>query len=81
MAYLSDAISVVIQLILKFDHKVYKIVWTSLKISLIATAFSGLLGVFLEIWVRTKEFIGKAFIRHTLNTLNDNCYRHGVREK
>jgi tungstate transport system permease protein len=69
MAYFSDAISVAIQLILKFDPKVYEIVWTSLKISLIATAFSGLLGVFLGIWVGIKEFIGKSFIRHALNTL------------
>jgi tungstate transport system permease protein len=69
MAYFSDAVSVAIQLILKFDPKVYEIVWTSLKISLIATAFSGLLGVFLGIWVGIKEFIGKPFVRHVLNTL------------
>lgn len=69
MAYFSDAVSVAIQLILKFDPKVYEIVWTSLKISLIATAFSGLLGVFLGIWIGIKEFIGKPFVRHALNTL------------
>jgi tungstate transport system permease protein len=69
MAYFSDSISVAIQLILKFDPKVYEIVWTSLKISLIATALSGLLGVFLGIWAGTKEFIGKSLVRHTLNTL------------
>jgi tungstate transport system permease protein len=69
MAYFSDAISVAIQLILKFDPKVYEIVWTSLKISLIATAFSGLAGVLLGIWVGIKEFIGKTLVRHTLNTL------------
>lgn len=69
MAYFSDSIAVAIRLILKFDPKVYEIVWTSLKISLIATAFSGLLGVFLGIWVGTKEFIGKSLVRHTLNTL------------
>ncbi|WP_411725605.1 ABC transporter permease [Methyloglobulus sp.] len=69
MAYFSDSISVAIQLILKFDPNVYEIVWTSLKISLIATTFSGLLGVLLGIWVGIKEFIGKSFIRHALNTL------------
>jgi tungstate transport system permease protein len=69
MAYFSDALSVAIQLILKFDPNVYEIVWTSLKISLIATSFSGLLGVFLGIWVGIKEFIGKTLVRHTLNTL------------
>jgi tungstate transport system permease protein len=69
MAYFSDALSVAIQLILKFDPNVYEIVWTSLKISLIATSFSGLLGVFLGIWVGITEFIGKTLVRHTLNTL------------
>lgn len=69
MAYFSDAISVAIQLILTFDPKVYEIVWISLKISLIATTFSGLVGVLLGIWVGIKEFIGKSFIRHALNTL------------
>jgi tungstate transport system permease protein len=69
MAYFSDAISAAVQLILKFDPKVYEIVWTSLKISLIATAFSGVLGVLLGIWVGIKEFIGKSSIRHALNTL------------
>lgn len=66
MAYFPDSIAVAIQLILKFDPKVYEIVWTSLKISLIATAFSGLLGVFLGIWVGTKEFIGKSLVRCAL---------------
>lgn len=69
MAYFSDSLSVAIQLILKFDPNVYEIVWTSLKIALIATAFSGLLGVLLGIWVGLKDFIGKTLVRHTLNTL------------
>jgi tungstate transport system permease protein len=69
MAYFSDSFSVAIQLILKFNPNVYEIVWTSLKISLIATAFSGLAGVLLGIWVGIKEFIGKTLVRHTLNTL------------
>jgi len=55
MAYFSDALSGAIQLILKFDPKVYEIVWTSLKISLIATTFSGLLGVFLGVWGVSKN--------------------------
>jgi tungstate transport system permease protein len=69
MAYFSDSLSVAFQLILKFDPNVYEIVWTSLKIALIATAFSGLLGVLLGIWVGLKDFIGKTLVRHSLNTL------------
>ncbi|MDA1343691.1 MAG: ABC transporter permease [Proteobacteria bacterium] len=69
MAYFSDSLSVAIQLILKFDPNVYEIVWISLKIALIATAFSGLLGVLLGILVGLKDFIGKTLVRHALNTL------------
>jgi len=69
MNYFSEAISAAIHLIIQFDPKVYEIVWTSLKISLIATLFSSLLGVTLGIWVAISEFAGKRFFQHLLNTL------------
>lgn len=69
MNYFSEAISAAIHLIFQFDPKVYEIVWTSLKISLIATLFSSLLGVTLGIWVAISEFAGKRFFQHLLNTL------------
>jgi len=47
MNYFSEAISAAIYLIFQLDPKVYEIVWTSLKISLITTFFSSLLGVVL----------------------------------
>jgi len=58
-----------IQLIFQFDPKIYEIVWTSLKISLIATFFSSLSGVIFGIWVAISEFTGKRFLQHLLNTL------------
>jgi len=69
MNYFSEAISAAIYLIFQLDPKVYEIVWTSLKISLIATLFSSLLGVTLGIWVAISEFAGKRFFQHLLNTL------------
>ena len=39
MNYFSEAIAAAIQLIFQFDSINYEIVWTSLKISLIATFF------------------------------------------
>jgi tungstate transport system permease protein len=69
MNYFSEAISAAIYLIFQFDPNVYEIVWTSLKISLIATFFSSLLGVVLGIGVAISEFTGKRLLQHLLNTL------------
>ena len=69
MNYFSEAFAAAIQLIFQFDPKIYEIVWTSLKISLIATFVSSLLGVILGIWVAISEFTGKRFLQHLLNTL------------
>ena len=69
MNYFSEAIATAIHLIFQFDPKIYEIVWTSLKISLIATFFSSLLGVILGIWAAISEFTGKRFLQHLLNTL------------
>jgi tungstate transport system permease protein len=67
MDYFSEAIAAAIHMILQFDSKVYEIVWTSLKISLIATFFSSLLGVGLEIWVGIFEFAGKRLLQLILS--------------
>jgi tungstate transport system permease protein len=69
MNYFSEAIAAAIHLIFQFDPKIYEIVWASLKISLIATFFSSLLGVISGIWVAISEFTGKRFLQHLLNTL------------
>lgn len=69
MNYFSEAFFSAIQLILQFDKHIYQIVFTSLKISLIATLFAGCFGVLLGIWAAIHDFIGKRFLQHTLNTL------------
>jgi tungstate transport system permease protein len=69
MNYFSEAFAAAIQLIFQFDPKIYQIVWTSLKISLIATFFASLLGVISGIGVAISEFTGKRFLQHRLNTL------------
>jgi tungstate transport system permease protein len=69
MNYFSDAVVAAVHLIFKFDVTIYEIVWTSLKISLIATLFSSLLGVIVGIWMAISEFAGKRFLEHLLNTM------------
>lgn len=69
MNYFSDAFSAAIGLVFQFDPDVYEIVWTSLKISLIATSFASLLGVLLGIWTAISHFPGKHVLQHLLNTL------------
>ncbi len=69
MHYFSQAISSALQLILQFDSEIYQIVWTSIKISLIATFFAAISGIFLGIITAITEFPGKSFIQQLLNTL------------
>lgn len=69
MHYFSQALLEAIRLIFSFDHEVYSIAWTSLKLSLIASCIASVFGVFLGIRVATCEFPGKTFLQHMLNTL------------
>lgn len=69
MNYFSGALSAAVGLIFQFDPMVYEIVWTSLKISLMATFFASVLGVMLGIWTAISDFRGKRFLQHLLNTL------------
>jgi tungstate transport system permease protein len=69
MNYFSSALSAAIQLIFQFDANVYQIVWTSLKISLIATFFASIVGVFMGIGMAISEFTGKRLLQQLLNTL------------
>ena len=69
MNYFSEALSAAVQLIFQFDAKVYQIVWTSLKISLIATIIASLLGVLLGIGSAISDFIGKRLLQQFLNTM------------
>lgn len=69
MSYFSNSILSALQLILQCDPEIYQIVWTSVKISLIATMIATLLGVFLGIITAITEFPGKQLLQQILNTL------------
>jgi tungstate transport system permease protein len=67
--YFFDALSSALTLILAADAEVYLIVWTSLKISLIAVTLAALVGVPLGLAVALNAFPGKTLLIQVLNTL------------
>ena len=69
MSYFSESTLSALDLITKFDPEIYQIAWTSVKISLWATLFAALLGVFLGIYTAITEFPGKHLLQQILNTL------------
>ena len=69
MHYFSEAIISALQLIIQFDPEIYQIVWTSVKISLIATLFAAVFGIFLGIAIAISAFPGKRLLQQILNTL------------
>ncbi|BCG64947.1 MAG: tungstate transport system permease protein [Methyloprofundus sp.] len=69
MDYFSNAIVAAVQLLLQFDPEVYLIVWTSLKIALIATSCAAVIAIPIGINIAIYNFIGKRFILQILNTL------------
>ncbi len=69
MPYFSDAILSALQLIIQFDPAIYQIVWTSVKIALIATLLAAILGIFLGIITAITQFPGKPLLQQVLNTL------------
>jgi tungstate transport system permease protein len=69
MEYFSTALLAAIRLIFQFDPEVYNIVWTSLKISLIATGAAAIGGIFFGICAALGEFPGKRLLQHLLDTL------------
>lgn len=69
MSYFSEAALSALQLIIQFDPEIYQIVWTSVKISLYATVFASVLGVFFGIVTAITQFPGKRLLQQILNTL------------
>lgn len=69
MTYFSEALISALLLVVRFDPDVYQIAWTSLKISLIATFYAGVLAIALGIYAAVSKFIGKRLLQHVLNTL------------
>lgn len=69
MDYFSDAIIAASALLLQFDPEIYLIVWTSLKIALIATALASFFAIPIGIIIAINQFIGKRLLLQLLNTL------------
>lgn len=69
MSFFSAATLSAIELIIQFDPEIYQIVWTSVKISLSATFFAAIAGIFLGIVIAITQFPGKRLVQQLLNTL------------
>lgn len=57
-----------LRLILVFDSEVYMIIWTSLKVSLIAVAGAAMIGIPLGVLIALKDFFLKRVLILALNT-------------
>ena len=69
MVYFSQALSAAFDLILSFNTHIYMIVWTSLRISLVAVVAASLLSIPLGLFIHGHTFPGKKILLQTLNTL------------
>lgn len=67
--YFTEAVTSAIGLLLQFNIEIYLIVWTSLKIALIATLLAALPAIPLGIIIAVNTFIGKRIVLQLLNTL------------
>ncbi len=69
MEYFVDSFIAALQLIFALDPEIYFIAWTSLKVSLIATAAASLTGIPLGLLTALRDFSGKQAVLLILNTL------------
>ena len=69
MDYLLDSLTAALGLITAGDPETWAIVWTSLRISLVACLCAALVGVPAGLWVALHSFRGKAVVQVLLNTL------------
>ena len=69
MDFFSQSLSVALDLIFQFDPIVWRVVWVSLKISLIAVIISAALAIPLGTFIAIAKFKGKQFLQQILNTL------------
>ncbi|MEW6139949.1 MAG: ABC transporter permease [Thermodesulfobacteriota bacterium] len=68
MQFFVDSLLSALALISSFDPEVYLVVWTSLKVSAIATAIAAVVGVPLGVLFAVKRFPGKRALVLILNT-------------
>ena len=69
MSFFTESLIEAFKLIIHFDSPTYQIVWTSLKISLIATTTAGIIAIVSGIYIGITEFRFKRTLQHILNTL------------
>ncbi len=69
MEYLFDSVVSAIKLIFGFDAGVFMVVWTSIRISVIAVIFASVFSIPMALLVALKSFPGKPLLLQTLNTL------------
>jgi len=69
MDYFSQSLNSALSLLFQFDPSIYFIIWTSLKISLIATFFASIIAIPLGILIAINQFFAKRFLQQLLNTL------------
>ncbi|MCK5831817.1 MAG: ABC transporter permease [Methylococcales bacterium] len=69
MDYFSQSFSVALDLIFRFDPTVWRVVWVSLEISIVAVMISSTLVIPLGTLIALNNFPGKQFLQQLLNTL------------
>lgn len=69
MDYFQQVFTSAFSLIFSFDREVYFIVWTSLRISLIAVILASIIGIPLGLLVQFRDFPLKLLLLQLLNTL------------
>lgn len=69
MEYLLESVVSAIKLILSFDSSVFIVVWTSIRISVVAVLLASLFSVPMGLLVALNSFPGKRFLLQSLNTL------------
>jgi tungstate transport system permease protein len=69
MDYLLNSVVAAFQLVFSFDLAVYAVVWTSIRISLLAVLIAASFSIPMSLLVALREFPGKALLLQTLNTL------------
>jgi len=69
MNYFTDSLLAAFRLIISLDANIFRIVVTSVSISIIATLIAALLAIPAGVSMALNTFIGKATLQHLLNTL------------
>ena len=69
MDYFLDALREAFALITRLDPEVYRIVWTSVSISICAVVLASLLALPLGLLIAMRRFAGKRLVLQSLNTL------------